>query len=497
MNKKCMLPIYIKLHGISLFTTLLFTFSFSQGPDIEWIRYYGYPEYDYGRAVVQTPDGGYVVVGSTTRFDGFDKAYILKTDANGDSLWARNIGTTEICSANSIELTIDGGFIIGGTSRTTSGDNDFYLVKTDNNGFIEWYRLYGGTDSEGGYAAQLTSDSGYIMIGYTSSFGQGLPMGNVYIVKTNASGDTIWTKTYGGVEPDVGCSIRQTFDGGYIIAGYTSSFGSGQTDVWLLRTDSQGDTLWTKTYGRRNYDFAADVDLAPDGGYIVAGTYAPPAGGPQDMWLIKTDANGAEDWSQQFGGDDYDRALSVQSLPDSGYVVAGWSASFGPSAEHSMYVVRTDANGDTLWTKLIGTVQPEEAWSIRQTADTGYIIAGWYFYFPIRYEIVLVKLGPDPVVVKESDGTLTRTQNERIFEIVSGNLSTGSLKLVCHVKVHSRLEITVRDVCGRLINTLADDVYSVGDHAFVWDTKAAPAGVYFIDAKHRGVSQVEKVHFLK
>lgn len=147
-----------------------------------------------------------------------------------------------------------------------------------------WIKTYGGTSSDYGWSVQQTSDGGYIITGYTSSFGAG----NVLLLKTNPFGDALWIMTFGGADHEYGRSVQETTDGGYIIAGYTRSFGAGDGDVYLIKTDSSGDTLWTKTYGGTSYDYGWAVQQTTDGGYIVAGATLSFGAGVWDVYLIKT-----------------------------------------------------------------------------------------------------------------------------------------------------------------------------------------------------------------
>jgi hypothetical protein len=238
-----------------------------------------------------------------------------------DTLWTKTFGGTNTEEGRAVQPTTDNGYIIAGyTMSYGPGDADLFLIKTNNSGTALWTQVYGGTGNDAGYAIQQTRDGGYIVVGYTNSFGAGNY--DVYLMKTNAVGETTWTKTYGGDSLERGYAVQQTFDHGYIIAGYTRSFGAGLSDIWLLKTDSLGDTTWTKTYG----------------------------------------------------GAGNDQCYSVDQTADSGYVLTGWSTSFG---NYDVYVIKTYANGDTMWTRTYGGLYDDEGYSVQQTIDNGYIIAGY------------------------------------------------------------------------------------------------------------------------
>ena len=179
------------------------------------------------------------------------------------------------------------------TGRLGNGDNDVYLIKTDGSGIEQWTKTFGGIGGEIGYSVQKTTDGGYIITGETSTFGNG--GSDVYLIKTDGSGIEQWTKTFGGTGYDEGYSVQQTTDGGYIITGCkqdAASLGNGDYDVFLIKTDGSGIEQWTKTFGETGDDQGFSVQLTTDGGYIIAGKTGSFGNGDYDIYLIKTDGNG-------------------------------------------------------------------------------------------------------------------------------------------------------------------------------------------------------------
>jgi hypothetical protein len=307
----------------------------------------------------------------------------------GDTLWTRTYGYLNWEQGWSADLTSDGRYIIAGWTRSLGSGDDFYLIKTDASGNALWDRNYGGSSQDVAYSVQQTSEGGYIIVGYTESYGAGLE--DYYIVKTNSIGDTLWTRVYGGSSTDYGHCVQQTFDGGYIIVGTAYSFASF-CDFWLLKTDSSGDTLWTRTYGDSYYDYGWSVQQTSDGGYIVAGTGAIISGNGYDMYIVKTDSSGDTLWTSTYGGTDPDFGRSVQQTSDGGYIIAGYTESYGAGLE-DFYIVKTDPLGDTLWTRVYGGINHDYAYSVDQTSDGGYIITGETNSFGSggNYDVYLVK----------------------------------------------------------------------------------------------------------
>ncbi|GAG49523.1 unnamed protein product, partial [marine sediment metagenome] len=229
-------------------------------------------------ALQQTSDGGYIVAGYTGEY-----IWVLKLSSDGDIEWQRTYGGRDSDVANSIQQTSDGGYIVAGyTASFGAGHYDIWVLKLSSDGDIEWQRTYGGRDSDRSYSIQQTSDGGYIVAGYTDSFGAR----NIWVLKLSSDGDIEWQRIYGGRDSDKSYSIQQTSDGGYIVAGDTDSFGRGGNNIWVLKLSSDGDIEWQRTYGDGSFDIAYSIKQTSDGGYIVAGRTSSFGAGHYDIWVL-------------------------------------------------------------------------------------------------------------------------------------------------------------------------------------------------------------------
>ena len=326
----------------------------------------------------------------------------------------KTFGGTGTDGGRSLQQTTDGGFIIAGfTNSFGAGVSDVYLIKANENGDTLWTKSYGGIANDQGYSVQQTSDGGYIITGIVYSFGAG--GWDVYLIKTNTTGDIVWNKTFGGPDFDCGRSVDQTSDEGYIITGYTKSFGAGNNDVYLIRTDSLGDTLWTKTFGGALNDYGYSVQQTNDLGYIVAGKTYSFGAGSSDVYLIKTDANGNTIWTKSFGGTLPDAGNSVQQTSDGGYIITGETFSFG-AGSYDVYLIKTNINGDLLWSKTYGESDGIDIGDfVRQTTDGGYIITGQTTSFgATTAEVLLLK-------VDSTGNTVWSPEPLKIFGSASNN----------------------------------------------------------------------------
>jgi hypothetical protein len=340
---------------------------------------FGGSDSDYGRSVQQTADGGYIITGKARSFgNGLYDVILTKTDANGVEKWTRYLGQTLDEFGASVQQTADGGYIIAGekevplNSSGLANGRDVLLIKTDTFGTQQWQKQYSFADlsDDFGYSVQLTNDGGYIILGQTKDFVSWDE--DVYLIKTDANGDSLWTKTFEGVGWTCGYSVQQTTDGGFVITGRINS------DVCLIKTDGSGNEQWNKTFGGTGYDIGRSVQQTTDGGYIITGS-TPGGNGLADVWLIKTDGNGDSLWTKTFGGLNQDFGYAVQQTNDGGYIITGWTASFGNGGNdggYDVWLIKTDGSGIEQWSQTFGGTNDDMGYSVQQTTNGGYIIAG-------------------------------------------------------------------------------------------------------------------------
>jgi len=312
---------------------------------VEWERTFGGPGSDWGNSVLRTADGGYIVVGATQSFGGgLEDFYVIKTDSEGQLMWSRTFGGSSNDHGRSVVQTDDGGYILTGYTRSYgAGRADVYLVKIDAGGDLEWDRTYGGPENDDGYWVQQTSDGGYVIAGHTRSMGEGAE--DVLLIKTDGEGTPQFNRTYGGPMGDQGLSILEVSDGGYVITGYTMSFGAGHGDTYLVRTDPQGEGLWCRTYGGQDFDLGRSVTQASGGGYIIVGDTQSFGVGLTDIYLVLTDKDGERLWNGTYGGSHHDHGNALIQEADGSLVISGQTQSFGTSSD--IYLARTMARDET------------------------------------------------------------------------------------------------------------------------------------------------------
>jgi hypothetical protein len=473
---------------------------YAQMPDTLWTKTYGSALAEQGMSVQVTSDEGYIIAGCTfIAGGGGHNFYLIKTDSLGDTLWTNTYGGPGYDCAQSVRQTTDGGYVLAGYSYSFGGVRpDVYLVKTDPSGVGLWDRVYGGEQDDAGADILQTFDGGYIVAGYTSSFGEGLE--DLWLLKTDSLGDTTWTQTYGTIFGDGGSAVVQTADSGFVVTGAN---GSGATSsLWVLKTDRNGVLQWSKIYSPGNLSSGSSIQQTMDGGFVVAGTSFAGAG-ESDFWLLKTDSQGDTLWTRTYGGAFSDDALSLRQTPEGGFIVAGRTWSFGAGVE-DLYVVRTDSLGNVLWTWVHGGTYDDRAISVDLTADRGYVVAGRTESFGAGdYDVWLLRIATDPFGVEDNNVGQCPFNYIEIFPNPFHHNLEIRFVIQDSRSMIEKPQLAVYDVCGKLVESLNLESCIV-DHVsrIRWDgTDAAgrrvPSGVYFVKFEAGNYSTSDKVLLIR
>jgi len=339
-------------------------------------RAYGGIDFDTGHAIIKSDDGGYVIAGYTSSCKtGPTEVYIIKVDGNGNKIWEKTYGINIFDAGYGITKSYDGGHVIVGfTSFYGVTRGEIYVIKVDGNGDKVWAKTYGRSGYDRGYAITKSYDSGYVIVGNTSNYGAGPT--DVYIIKVDGNGDCVWAKTYGGNGFDSGYAITKSYDGGYVIAGYIYSYGGENDNVYIIKVDSNGDCVWAKAYGGSGYDRGYTITKSDDGGYVIAGYTTSYGAGSYDVYIIKVDSNGNCVWAKAYGGSGYEwGGYGVTKSEDGGYIITGYTDSYG-AGNYDIYIIKVDSNGDCVWAKTYGGSNDDRGYTITKSYDSGYVIAG-------------------------------------------------------------------------------------------------------------------------
>ncbi len=308
--------------------------------------------------------------------------------------FTKTFGGKDLDRGIGVSLTSDGGYIaVGFTKSFGAGGEDIYVVKSDAKGHLEWEKTYGGEKNDNGWVIHQTVEGGYMIAGFTESFGNG--DFDFFLIKTDENGNEEWTKTYGGKGMDRCWSAQPTADGGYVLLGETTSYGAGEEDAYLVKCDAKGNMEWAKVYGGTGQDRCFSVLQTSDKGYVFAGMTLSFGAGESDVYLIKTDPKGKMEWSKTFGGEALDIGHSVLQTSDGGYAIIGYTNNFG-AVNDDPYLIKTGESGNTEWTQVYSHENLDHALNGCQTSDQGFILIGFSGYItpegkPGASDILMVK----------------------------------------------------------------------------------------------------------
>lgn len=351
----------------------------------------GFAADDNGSAGAEDATGNFVIVGSSQDIStGIKDFYVLKLSPSGDVIWSQKLGGA--AAEEGFGAAVDGNryLAFGYTASAGAGSNDFYLIKLREDASVVWAKTYGGTGSDIGRDVIVTADGGYAMTGYSNSPGTNGSFDG-YLVKTDSAGGQDWEKWYGGAQFEFPIRLLETSDNGFVLAIESTSFGNSY-QWYTIKTDSQGDTLWTRVFGTPGSDLVVEAAEAADSGIVLVGSTVSAIDSTQ-LTLIKYDKNGTLLWVKHPSLTDGDFPIGIKRTIDGGFVITGYTST--PDRNSQMLLLKVDTNGDLEWGTTFGGIGNETARHVIQTADGGYLLTGLTDGFgPVNLDLYAVKTGP-------------------------------------------------------------------------------------------------------
>ncbi|MBL0062017.1 MAG: T9SS type A sorting domain-containing protein [bacterium] len=465
------------------------TLATAQVPDSLWTRYYNSGESEICFGIDETTDNGLILAGYAL-LDTGATAVLIKTGPNGSPFWSRTFGDNE--QAYCVLQTADGSYLVGGSSTNEEGNSSTWLMKASSTGDSVWSRTFGGISGEDCRSIVATSDGGYLLAGNTTSFGEG--DNDAWIVKTDANGGGLWTRTVGSDGSDQCIDAIRTSDNGYVFVGQTDSLATwGGVDAWIVKLNSQGDTLWSRTFGGQEFEFFYSVQEAQDGGYVAAGATQSNSAGSYDFFIAKTDANGNGQWTHTYGDIGDDECSEIRALPDGGFILSGPTGSFDNNA-YGTWILRTDALGDTLWSKVIRPDTTGYGFCGILLSDGGYAFAGGGLRISNgRQDMLVTKIGAIPLPVTQSVTPLPSEFALSNFPNPFNPVTTIQFSM----PQAGHATLTLFDVNGRQIETLLNDNLTSGEYHVSFDGANLPSGTYFARVQANTSAATHKIVLLK
>lgn len=486
---------------LKIMSSIIFYLFLLNAQTTGWFKAFGSPYDDYAKYGLQL-NNCYYLMGTHARNSTKEDFWLVKADSVGDTLWTigYSIGLNDNMGLH-MQRSLDNCFFMAGAAYTDSNQWDAIYIKVDTMGNPLQLFGYGGTDVEWAEAVCTAYDGGCALTGVTFSYGSGGGYSDLFVIRLNSNGDTMWTKNYGTSNHDQGFGIKQTPDSGFVIAGWNGP-DNNHTRPLLMKTNANGDVQWCHYWGNTSQDSKLiDVCLTPDNGYLAVGFTALYGAGSYDGWLLKVNAAGDTVWTKTFGGTGIDFLYSICPTPDHNYVMAGGTISYG-NGGYDLWLLKIDPNGNLLWQRAHGYQQYEWGESVEPTSDGGYVISGRTNSIGSgNYDFLFVKtdsLGNLPSFITE--------QNNSKFGPLHLNILPNPF--LHHTRINFCLtqetkdcKIRIYDVGGRLVRDLSS-LFDQSEKWVIWDGKdmngkVVPAGIYWVDLFLAGKSFTEKIIKLK
>jgi hypothetical protein len=502
---------------------------YSQVPSIQWAKCLGGGDNDHAYCVHQTLDGGFIVAGYTQSINGNvignhggQDVWIIKLDSLGTIVWQKCLGGTGFERANDIKQLPDSGFIIAGYSDSFDGDvtnvhgfyDDYWLVKLDKTGSIEWQKCLGGSDTDWGMSVTNNYNNGYAVVGEANSSDGDVSLHHgstdLWVAKTDSIGNLQWQKSLGGLDYEFAGQIIPTLDNGFFVSGTTNSPDGDVTgyhglgDGWVIKLNGAGTIVWNKAIGGSAGDAIKSMKPTHDQAYILIGSSqsndfdVSGNHGNTDFWLVKMDSIGNIIWQKCFGGSNADFGLSASTTSDGGYVLTGATGSNDGQVTtwlggSDIWIVKTDSLANLEWQKTIGGSAVDEPYSIEQTRDEGYILAGFTSsndsdvsgnHAPFFYDDMwIVKLAPIGMEIVEEDLFKDFTS---YFDVIK------NLQVRFYSNKVEELEIQLLDISGRVLSHTQFKSNPGFNHFQLTNLEIA-SGIYFIQLSNQATKNVKKV----
>jgi len=463
----------------------------AQPPTLLWTHTYGGASLEKGYAVKELPDGGFIFSGETQSFGaGSYDFYLVRTDAQGDTVWTRTYGGTGYEFGYGVSTAPNGGFLLAGmTTSFGAGARDGFVVRVDADGHVIWQSPYGGASQDVLMDVCRTTQDTYALVGANYSLGPGTS--GLWFLELDDDGNILREVSHGGAGADTGWRILQTAEGGFIVGGFTTSFGAGDKDFWLVGLDSEGNLIWHQTYGGAGDDRAYGLATVPGVGYLLAGYTSSFGAGGTDMYLVLTDEAGAPTWTRTYGGPGNEVGYAVVAPCSGGILLAGSTTSIAPG-DLNTYVIHTDMNGDTLWTTTYAVAGDDWAEALQQTQDGGFVLGGSADPGSLgNRELYLVRLegsGPSPVLPPVEDPLPDEMRAGPRLLGVQPSLVHNQAAIHFSLSRASTIRLTIVDAGGRAVRTLAGEALGAGAHSIVWDRRndagrLVPSGSYLYELR--------------
>jgi len=446
----------------------------AQSPDTLWARTYGGADIEVAESAFEIPGEGFIIGGYSASYSslGFDY-FLVKTDLNGDTIWTRTYGIEGLNDIlRCVIRTNDGGFILAGSRYYEDTSSDIYIVKTYANGQLEWERLMG--DSSGYEVCtwiDQTIDNGYVITGGYLNIDT---FADIFLIKLDSTGNVLWEQQYDWPRYDIAYCVQQTQDEGFILCGHGLSVNPHNEDVLLMKLDSNGDSLWVHAYGGPAEEYGYCVKETDIGGYVIVGFTASFGAGLYDIYIVNTDHNGSFNWQRTFGGPQFDRAYQVELTNDGCIVVAGYTSELGTD---DIFLAKLNPSGDSLWVSRLESEGDQVAAAIQQTSDEGYIVgASTDALGAGSFDLWLLKYGSETVIPICDDPVLPSKLSYYQNYPNPFNAST-TIRFV--IPESQYVKLTVYDLLGRRVENLLDEYKQAGAHSVSFDASHLSSGVYF------------------